>query len=221
MGDHEDGGSALPVQHLQPLQQHAGGLGVQGPGGLVGQHQGGVGDDGPGGGAPLLLSAGHLVGVLVQAVADAQQLGGLLHPGADLPRRSAHDGQGQSDVFKGGEGVQQVAVLEDEAQSLPAEPGELLPLQTGQLPPLHQDGARGGLVDGGYAVQEGGLARAGGPHDAHVLPGLQGQVHPVQSPGGRPTLSIYLGQARHLQQACHMFSLLSPGVRPAVTVGTV
>ena len=35
--------------------------------------RGRAGHDGPGGGAALLLSAGHLIGILVQTVPDAQQ----------------------------------------------------------------------------------------------------------------------------------------------------
>ena len=137
VGDHQNGGPPLPVEHLQPLQQQPGGFGVQGPGGLVGQHQGGPGDDGPGGGAALLLSAGHLIGILVQTVPDAQQLRRLLHPVPDLGGRGAEDGQGQGNVFKGGKGVQQIAVLEDEAQPLPAEAGEGPAPQAGQLLPIH------------------------------------------------------------------------------------
>ena len=194
----------LPVEHLQPLQQQPGGFGVQGPGGLVGQHQGGPGDDGPGGGAALLLSAGHLIGILVQTVPDAQQLRRLLHPVPDLGGRGAEDGQGQGNVFKGGKGVQQIAVLEDEAQPLPAEAGEGPAPQAGQLLPIHLDGTGGGPVDGGDAVEQGGLAGAGGPHDPHILPRLQGQVHAVQGAGDRPPLSIYLRQILYTQQLRHV-----------------
>ena len=153
-----------------------------------------MGHHGPGGGAPLLLATGHLVGVLVQAVGNAQKVRHLPHPPVDLLSGSPDDGQGQGNVLIGGEGVQQVAVLEDEAQTLPAELGQLLALQAGQLPAVDDDGTGGGPVNGGHAVQQGGLARAGGAHYPHKLPRLQGQGHAVQRPGEGPALSVDLFQ---------------------------
>ena len=200
----------MVVEHLQPLQQQPGGFGVQGPGGLVGQHQGGPGDDGPGGGAALLLSAGHLIGILVQTVPDAQQLRRLLHPVPDLGGRGAEDGQGQGNVFKGGKGVQQIAVLEDEAQPLPAEAGEGPAPQAGQLLPIHLDGTGGGPVDGGDAVEQGGLAGAGGPHDGDELPPLHGEAHPVQGLGDVAPGAVVFLDVSHLQ---HLRSLLCGAFR--------
>ena len=157
-----------------------------------------MGHHGPGGGTPLLLAAGHLVGVLVQAVLNAQQPGHLLHPAGNLPRGGLHNGQGQGNIFKGGQGVQQVAVLKNEAQPLPAEAGELLSPQPGKLPPVDDDGARGGPVDGGHTVEQGGLAGARGTHDPHKFSRLQRQGHPVQRPGGRAPPAIDPGEVANL-----------------------
>ena len=111
-----------------------------------------MGHHGPGGGAPLLLAPGHLIGVLVQAVGNAQKVRHLPHPPVDLLGGRPDNGQGQGDILIGGEGVQQVAVLEDEPQPLPAEFGQLLALEAGKLLPVDDDGAGGGPVDGGHAV---------------------------------------------------------------------
>ena len=192
VGHHQNGGLPDLVQLLQPLQQHPGGSGVQRAGGLVGQHQGGPGDDGPGRSAALLLPAGHLVGVFVQTVLDAQQPGVLLHLFPDLSRRRPDDGQGQGDILKGRQGVQQVAVLKDKAQPFPAEAGQFLSPQVGQFLPIYQDGAGGGPVDGGDTVEQSGLARAGGPHDAHIFSASQGKADPVQGRRSGPPLSIDL-----------------------------
>ena len=59
--------------------------------------------------------------------------------------------------------------------------------QGGELPAVDNDGAGGGPVDGGHAVEQGSLARARGAHDPHELPRFQRQGHPVQrAGGGRP-----------------------------------
>ena len=49
----------------------------------------------------LPLAPGELVGVLVQALADIQQPGRLLHPRLHLGGGDLLDGQRQGDVFKG------------------------------------------------------------------------------------------------------------------------
>ena len=154
--------------------------------------QGGSGDDGPGRSAALLLPAGHLVGAFVQTVLDAQQPGVLLHLFPDLSRRRPDDGQGQGDILKGRQGVQQVAVLKDKAQPFPADAGQFLSPQVGQFLPIYQDGAGGGPVDGGDTVEQSGLARAGGPHDAHIFSASQGKADPVQGRRSGPPPSIDL-----------------------------
>ena len=123
MGDHEDGGAPGLVEGGELPEKLPRGLGVQGPGGLVGQDQIGPGDHGPGGGAALLLPPGHLIGILVQDALQPQQGGRLRHPRVDGPGGCAQDGKGQGDVLKARERVQQVAVLEDEAQPFPPEAG--------------------------------------------------------------------------------------------------
>ena len=129
VGDHEDG-LALGVDLLEEGEEAVGGPAVQGPGGLVGQDDPGLGDEGPGHRHPLLLAAGDLVGELPQQLLQPQPPGqgrqALGHLRVGLSRQH----QGQQDVIPDGEGVQKVEVLEDEAQVVPAEGGDL-PLPDG------------------------------------------------------------------------------------------
>ena len=53
------------MQGIEDVEYFGGGLGIQGPGRLVGQQQGGLVDDRPGYGYPLLLAARELIGLVV------------------------------------------------------------------------------------------------------------------------------------------------------------
>jgi hypothetical protein len=143
---------------------------------------------------PLLLAAGELVRGTFQHPLQPQQPGGVPDPAVDLPGGRAQDGEGQGDVLKGGEGVQQVAVLEDEAQPLPAEAREGLAPQGGDVGAVHGDGAGRGTVDGGHTVQKGGLARAGRAHNAHELAGEHVEAEVVQGPGVAAPVTVDLLQ---------------------------
>ena len=171
VGDHQDRLS-LGVDVAKQPQQLVGGLGVQSTGGLVGQDEAGVGDESPGHGCPLLLAAGHLIGVLFQQVGDAQlsrqRHQALLHLAGLLTREH----QGQVDVVLQGEGVQQVEVLEHKAQVVPAEGRHLRLPDFTQLLAVQLHQAPGGLIQRRQDIQKGGLAGARLSHDGHILPFL-------------------------------------------------
>ena len=69
-----------------------------------------------------------------------------------------------------GQGIQQIKVLEHKAQLLPAEPGQLPGREGGDALPVQQDVPGADGVDGGDAVEQGGLPGARGPHDGNELP---------------------------------------------------
>ena len=71
---------ALTVQVLEHPQHLPAGVRVQGAGGLVGQDDGGTAGQGPGDGHPLLLTAGELIGQVVELVAQAYLLQYLSGP---------------------------------------------------------------------------------------------------------------------------------------------
>ena len=70
------------------------------PVGSSGQHPGGPGDDGPGGGAALLLSAGHLIGVLLQQSPMPSSSAVSSSPVPDCGGPGSEDRQGQGNVFQ-------------------------------------------------------------------------------------------------------------------------
>ena len=89
----------------------------------------------------------------------------------------------EGDVLAGRQGVEQVRVLEDEAEPLAAEARELSVAQGRDVDAVDVDVARGRAVDGGDAVEQGGLAGAGGAHDGDELAGADGHAHAVEGAG--------------------------------------
>ena len=144
--DHDDRG-AICVEGLEALEQAAGVLGVERSGGLVGEHQRRVGHNGARRRHALLLATGHLVRELVEHLCDAQALGDLLHATRHLAGRGVVDREGQCDVLARSQGVEQVGVLEDKAQTLATKLRKLMRTQGRDVLTVHENVARGGAVD--------------------------------------------------------------------------
>ena len=160
MRHHEDGGIELLVEHLEALEQQFCVLGVQSARGLVGKHELGLADHGAGRCHALTLTARHLIGKLVENPLDAQGRCHGHNACRNLARRHAPDGKGQRYVLATGERVEQVGVLEDEAEFLTAKVCQGARLQLCHVLPIDKDRSRGRGVDGGDAVEQRGLARA-------------------------------------------------------------
>src|SRR5205085_9590139 len=88
---------------------------------------------------------------------------------------TAGDVEGEGDVLQGGEGGDEVVGLEDEADLVPPQPGQLLVGKLAQLGPADEDLPPADPVEAGHAVHAGGLARAGRAHDGAELAG--GELH--------------------------------------------
>ena len=202
MGHHQHRDVKGPVEGGQGLHQIAGPPGVQRAGGLVGQQQVRPGRQGPGAGAPLPLSPGDLVGEFVQQRLDLQPPGQLPDLEGDLLPGPPLEGHGQGDVLPQGEGVQEVVVLEDEAQTLPAEAGHVPVRDPGQILAAQADPPGGGPVNGGDHVQQGGLAAPRRPHDGPEAPPGQTEAHAVHRRGLRPA-AVGLGHVFQLKQGFH------------------
>ena len=203
MGDHHDGLVEGLAGGFQQGDDVLAGLGVQVAGGLIGQQDGGFGSQGSGDGHPLLLAAGEVPRQAVQLALQAQEADDLHDEGPVglLPVQ----GEGEDDVLPHRENGDEVVVLEDEADLLPAEDGGLLPGKLGQVGAAHLDAPLGGGVQPTQHVQEGGLAAAGGADDGGELAPLDGQVHPVQGADHGLPLAVVLFQALGLQDdvVCH------------------
>ena len=116
-------------------------------------------------GDPLLLAAGQLGGPVREPVGQARPCRprSPATPGRACGRR----GRSGSRMFSlRGQRRQQVERLEDEADPVPAQPGELPVGQTRSAPRRRSSTWPAvGRVEPGQAVHQGGLARAGRAHD--------------------------------------------------------
>ena len=153
-------------------------MGVQGAGGLVGQDHRRVPCQSPGNGRPLLLAAGELAGLIAQLVAKTHHL--QRDPGSLVPLRLGDAGvhQRHLHVLLERQLGQQVVLLEDEAQHLVPDGGQLVLIHLTHIPAVQQVRAGGGHVQAADDVHTGGLAGAGLAHDGHELPlpDLEGDV---------------------------------------------
>ena len=118
MGDHDD---ETVFGHLfQKVHDLDRGLRVESAGGLVRQDDVGVVDQGPGDGDALHLTAGELVRLLVDLIAETDFLERLLCPGLPLGRRDIGDGQSEFHVAEDALVRDEIVVLEHETDRVVA-----------------------------------------------------------------------------------------------------
>jgi hypothetical protein len=125
--DEQDGEAELPVEVAQELEDGAGGLRVEGAGGLVGEQDLGIAGEGAGDADALLLAAGELAGVGLGLVGEADQVEEFQGPAGALGAGDAEDLQGEVDVVLDRAGGQQLKcwktmpmLLRARRRSLPA-----------------------------------------------------------------------------------------------------
>ena len=116
MGDHDD--QAVIGHFLEQIHDLNGGLGVQSAGGLVREEYLGVIDQGAGDGDTLHLSAGHLVGLFVGLLLEADLVEGVKSHLSALVSRNTADGQSQLDVLQDSLVGDQVVGLENKADGM-------------------------------------------------------------------------------------------------------
>ena len=122
-------------------------------------------------GDALLLAAGELARAVPQPVAQAD---GADH--AVEPRRvglPAGEVERQRDVLQRGERRDQVEGLEDEADLVAPELGQLLVVSVGEVGAADVHLAGGERVEAGHAVHQRGLARARRAHDRGEPPAVE------------------------------------------------
>lgn len=201
MRDEEDGEAELAVEVAQQLEDGAGGLGVEGAGGLVGEEHLGVAGQGAGDADALLLAAGELGGVGLGLVGEADEVEEFQGLAGAFAAGDAEDLQGELDVGLHGARGQQVEVLEDHADAAAgfaeflagaaAAAGE-----GGELDPVDGDGAAGGALQQVHAADEGGLAGAALADDSVDLALADVEVDAVQGGDLAATGLVDLREAR-------------------------
>src|SRR5918996_796817 len=163
VGHHHDGLPVVVHGRAEELEELGAGPRVEVAGGLVREHDRGPADQGPCAGDALLLAAGELAGPMGEPVPESDRVDHGVEPGpVHVP---ASDVEGKGDVLGGRERGNEVVGLEDEADSIPPQQGEPFVVERGEVDLADEDRARGGPVEAGQAVQEGGLPRPGRAHD--------------------------------------------------------
>ena len=193
MGDHQDGGAQLPVHQREGLHQTFGVCAVQCAGGLIRQDQGGLCDQRPGAGRALPLSAGELPGELGKLIPDLEGIGHSQQPLPGFSGRPLLQVQGQDDVLRHRQRIQQVVFLEDEPQTVTAEGRQLLFPHLGNTLSFQKDPAGAGAVNGGNDVQKRALPGAGGAHNSGEFSPLHPEAHPIEGLGDRLSAAVVFG----------------------------
>ncbi len=163
MGDHHHRLPELTDRVAQERQDLGAGGAVQVAGRLVAEDDVRPGDQRPRAGDPLLLAAGQLGRLVVQPGRQAHGVDDQLHP--LLVRPAPGDVEGQRDVLRRGQRRQQVELLEDEADAVAAQLGQLPVRQARELHVADEHPAAADRVEAGQAVHQRRLARTGRPHD--------------------------------------------------------
>ena len=207
MGDDDDGDAHGLVDGPQQLQDGAGGIGVQGAGGLIAQQILGIGGQGPGDSNPLLLAAGELGGELVRLVLQTHQLQKISGPLLRLPLLYAGDLQREAHVLQHTSLLQQVEALEDHGNTS-AHFQQLRLRQGGHVPAVDDDLAGAGPLQQVDAADEGAFAGAGKADDTENLAVVDGKVDIPQGFHGTGSALKGLGEFLQLYHCLCPFSFL-------------
>src|SRR6266568_1106227 len=177
---HQDDGLALFVEVVENLENLDAGTGIEVAGGLVGQDDERLIDERSRDGDALLLAAGEFEGFVVQAMAQAHPLGNLRRQGAAFRLRAALVIERHLDVLDDGQLLDEIVGLENKTNARPANGGQGVVIQLGHIITAEQKTTAARTVQTAEEVEHGGLAAAGGPHDAEVVGGLNLQRYVAQ-----------------------------------------
>src|SRR5690349_12025324 len=179
---HLDDRRPLRVQGLEELDDLARLAGVQVARRLVGEEERGAGDDGAGDANELLLAAGELAREEVLLADDAEPVERV--GDERLPLRLAHAAVLERDVEVLGDGevVEEVVLLEDEADVAAAERGAVLEAHAVHRVAAEVELAVPLVVEEAHDGEQRRLAGAGGPHDGHELARLDVERDAAEHP---------------------------------------
>ncbi len=182
MRDQEGGRLRLPGDVGEQVHDLAGQAGVEGGGRLVGEQDGGRAHEGAGDVDALALPTGELVHPAVSEPGESDAFQQLIGPVA--ARLPPPDVVGDKQLLPGGEGAQQVCLLEDEAAG---------------AVDTHLPG--GGFLQAGGHGQQRGFTGTGFPDQRGELPGVQGEGDVVD--GGDLSGSVGVGEGDVVKVESH------------------
>ena len=173
---HHDDGMALCMQLQQNLDHLGAALRVQRAGRLVGQQHVAAVHEGARNAHALLLPAGQLARLVLQAVGHAQareqRIGAFA---AQSPWAPRIDG-GYLHVADGAQVTQQVVALKNKTEMLAPQLSQLVGTQLAGRPAGHAVAAGAGFVQATQNIHQRGLARARSADDGHHLAGAYVEV---------------------------------------------
>ncbi len=153
------------------FQDFGSGVGIEIAGGLVGQEDRGIEGERAGDGYALTLAAGKLVGEVVEALSQLDELEQGAGALVDLLAFEPLEVERQGHIFEAGEARQEIEKLEDEADFVAAEAGEVIVRKCCDRLAVDADLTGGGPVETADEVEEGRFAGAGGADDGdHLAP---------------------------------------------------
>src|ERR687895_436071 len=169
--DHHDRLPELVHRLAQHPQHLLARLRVEVAGGLVGEYHGRLRYQRPGHRHALLLAAGQLGRAVREAVGQPNRLHEAPQPLGVGPL--AGDREREHDVLLRREDRQEVEELEDEAELVAAQPGQVAVVQLGDLDAVEDDRAARRAVESGEDVHQRRLAGPGRAHDGAVATALE------------------------------------------------
>ena len=167
MRDHHDGRTAFLIQIAEAFQQHFRRLGIERTCRLVCKHKLRVCNDGTSRSDTLFLTAGHLIGIFLQDFGNAELFSNRFDRCVDLTCRTLLNGKRKGYVLIGGQGIKQVEILKDEAQFFTAEFIQSLAFESSNVRVFEEDMPCGHSINGGDAVEQGGLSAARSTHNGN------------------------------------------------------
>ena len=135
----------------------------------------------------LLLAARQLIGFVLRPLGQAQQAQHLARRLRGLPTRTTGDERRNQHVLQRRKLRQQLVELEDKADVPVAEGSQLALVQPLHLRAVYRDRPRVRPVQRPHDLQERGLARPAGAHDAEHLAALHVQADAPQHLQGAET----------------------------------
>lgn len=180
MRDHDDGHALFAVELGEQLHHFLGSLGIERARRLVRQEDLGIGDQGAGDGHALLLSAGHLVGIVLRPGGEAELVEILHRQFVALVAAHTLVEERKFDVLHRGLESDQVEGLEDEADHPVAVVRGLALRQA--LDQFAVDVVFAGIivVQDAQNVEQRRFAGARGSHDGNELAAVDREVDSLQ-----------------------------------------
>ena len=178
MGDQNHGGALFAIEGEQEVEDGVASSAIEIAGGFVGEEDRRVQCEGAGEGDALLLAAGKLDGVVVEAAVESDA--GEQFARAGAAAAVAGEFHGEEHVLFGGESRDQVIALEDEADFAAADLRHLVLGEVGDVFAIEDHLAGGGRVETGEEAEQRALAATGRTHDGGELAARNEQVDALE-----------------------------------------